>query len=562
MNKRSALALQRSGTYVLESKGRACLVAGSCRVLTGTLLSVALLSLPTLSYADYRNIDASGSSRMEPIHAERIVCFLQGGQGWKVGTATILNDRTILTAHHVVKGCSIVYIGKKSFKVTHKDPSIDLAVLGAGRDFRQLNCRAIPKGRSVSLTGFPEGSKQKVVSQGVTARDKKSKFAAVEGFAMKGMSGGPVIQADERLAGIFKAFRGTSRYWYVPGTKICNSLKGLKGARLNDGLYVAPAPVVEPLLVAENMETTSVRDTKTLQSDNSLTVAPVRSGDVNMNSKSSERQIAKTLLVSAEPRKISQPIAAVETMDQGGVLTKKPQAYTLASLQVSEPKPIVVSHSKNLKNRMMQNQTPGITRASGSNIPQLQKKATTKPEYQAKAKQVAMLNAGQKSDINTYSLREKTVHPRKKPVVELADVTAVEEAPFLHDNETISRQPEVLSKPVKQDNSVVASITLYGELDKTVVASLSEDIYMPAPKKKPNSKEMVVTDVQLSPVLARKVHPEIARWGGLSQVSVYMGQLTLALLLGYLLGCCSMLWGRRLNMGRASKAKEFVETLP
>jgi len=226
------------------------------------VLCSLILAIPSAGFAETTPIKNGflSPNAAEKISAERILCLNKRGEPWKVGTASKINKTTRLTAYHVVKDCSVIYIGNKAYKVSHIDSSIDLAILGYGRDFRDLNCEALPKNNTVTLIGFPEGSKQKIVSQGVTKRDKKSKFSAVEGFAMKGMSGGPVIQDDGRLTGLFKSYRGTSRYWYISGPDICNSVASLKGAMFDDRrdfvpvknhMHKIPTPVPQMSLVAE-----------------------------------------------------------------------------------------------------------------------------------------------------------------------------------------------------------------------------------------------------------------------------------------------------------------------
>lgn len=260
----------------------------------GKLLAISAISFatPFASYAETTSINHTmrTANNADDIQAERVLCMDKRGEPWKVGTASKINETTRLTAYHVVKNCGVIYIGTKAYKVSYKDPSIDLAILGYGRDFRNLNCNSLPKNEAVTLIGYPEGSKQKIVSQGVTKRDKKSKFAAVEGFAMKGMSGGPVIQSNGQLTGLFKAYRGTSRYWYVAGPEICESVASLKGAIFQK--KTAPAPIefmfsgkqdvtLQPSLVSEkgpvDKDITGFHNAKTMPS-----VSPIKAVTVEV----------------------------------------------------------------------------------------------------------------------------------------------------------------------------------------------------------------------------------------------------------------------------------------
>jgi len=224
-----------------------------------SLTTALVISEPAFANGRYQQNIGS-----EPVKAERILCVNASGRSWKVGTATVLGHNTRLTAHHVVEDCKIIYIGNKSFKVAYTDPSIDLAVLGFGRDFRKLNCDAVPRGQQVMLKGYPEGAQQQVVSQGKTSRSGRGRFASVEGFAVKGMSGGPVTEKSGRLAGIFQAYKGTSRYWYVPGPSICASLQNLPGAMIPRDPFMKSAP----------QHSLPVEYPKIVQADENLQVAP------------------------------------------------------------------------------------------------------------------------------------------------------------------------------------------------------------------------------------------------------------------------------------------------
>ena len=530
------------------------------------VLTATSLSLPTESYADYRHIGESNFSSVEPVRAERILCIRKDRQGWKVGTATILNDKTVLTAYHVVEGCSIVYIGKKTFKVTHSDPSIDLAVLGSGLDFRQLNCQKIPKGRHVSLTGYPEGSKQKVVSQGVTVRDRKSKYSAVEGFAMKGMSGGPVIQDNERLAGIFKSFRGTSRYWYVPGVKICKSLKGLKGARLDDGSYVPPRSDAERFLVAENK----------------VIVAPQQNVKAALLPAPIESPAQGAVPASVVSGHLDSPDLEVGPQifarDRDAVRPKVP-----AMKQLADKKPPRVLREDTLPTVAVkltaQQHGQNVPKARSTQNPTVDHRGS--PRVREKSVQVAQnfvpKNPTPKVALNTYRPSLDAAYPHQKTVRKMTKYKPAQGNKTLQgrlqgevSGQAIGSLAEgdlakdSLAKTVNtfenmslgENNTRLVGMTVFGPAQGAKTASLGENIYAIVPKVELTAKQILLANMHMdipaktSPVVMA-VQPESYRVR--AHLWSYWGQLALSLFLGFTVGGCFMLWGGRLNRMLATR---------
>lgn len=426
-----------------------------------------------------------------------------------------------------------------SFKVTHKDPSIDLAVLGSGRDFRQLNCRSIPKGRRVSLTGYPEGSGQQVVSHGKTVRDKKSKYSAVEGFAMKGMSGGPVVQENEQLAGIFKSFRGTSRYWYVPGSKICKSLENLKGARLNNGLYVPPQPKDENLLVAEN-------------------TLPAPQDHID---KTPERMAPKSAPVTMPVQKQVVQNQAVQNQTVRGLTAQNQYGQS------------VVSTSPRLSNSVLS----GVAVVTSQTLPQAQLASLS-----AEPKIISVPNVTKPQEIkvvrvsgsiqNSSAQNVMIVAPKEQKLQRAlsAQLAPVLETSFPHLKPNRSANvPEMMAERVLQKEPVpmnllakssfnedslrLVDMTLFGQAKGVQVTSLSQDIHITVPKISLTAQQLQLANMASS--FVAKAEPVIRRvqtgrralprdplfWGS------YWGQLALALFLGFTFGGSFMLWGGRLN---------------
>lgn len=140
------------------------------------------------------------------------------------GTVFHIGDGRYITAAHVVTDGNCTILGLPA-RITHQDGELDIAELsGPFSPVKfDLDCRGFRVGRQYLATGFA-GGKYRInipLIHSVFARDPKAGNSMFIGAdVIPGMSGGPVIGEDYRVAGIINQ-RWPSRARSVADTYLC-----------------------------------------------------------------------------------------------------------------------------------------------------------------------------------------------------------------------------------------------------------------------------------------------------------------------------------------------------
>ncbi len=187
---------------------------------------------------DFAAVYADVSTGVVPIRA---VTCLEGG----TGTGFLLDERTVVTAAHVVEGAVAVSVQVSGepmpARVAALDTSLDLAVLDLGHSAPGAVLPLAPTdpayGDSVAILGYPEGGPLRMTEG--TILDPYA-FAVIEGRSQPGLvetdasarpgnSGGPLVNPDGEVAGVVIAGSRTADgpTYAVPATTVARALPTL-----------------------------------------------------------------------------------------------------------------------------------------------------------------------------------------------------------------------------------------------------------------------------------------------------------------------------------------------
>lgn len=151
------------------------------------------------------------------------------------GTGFVVAEGYLLTAHHVVKGRSSIFVGPVGLgptgqprwvlaQVAHTDPALDLALLKARIELPPLPLNpeaTIPLGLEVSVIGYPQPRLQgmsKKITQGIingyrneSATHIDSGYMQISAEVSQGNSGGPVLAPDGTVVGMVQRKLNTNK---------------------------------------------------------------------------------------------------------------------------------------------------------------------------------------------------------------------------------------------------------------------------------------------------------------------------------------------------------------
>ena len=212
-------------------------------VVWSTLLGLVLLMVPApvgAPGAEVGPIGVDDARRLITATTVRVLGF--GGSALQSGSGVACVDGTTITSRHVVEGSAAINVapseGPVAFGPVEVSGSADVAVvrtqLRLGQAVR-LADHDPGRGESLTVAGYPVGGlalevhRAKVVDYVAGRyRDERDTVMRVTLNPRPGMSGGPVLDASGRLAGLVYASEGQSGYGLViPASRLRTALSDL-----------------------------------------------------------------------------------------------------------------------------------------------------------------------------------------------------------------------------------------------------------------------------------------------------------------------------------------------
>lgn len=145
-----------------------------------------------------------------------------------VGTGFLINDRTIITAQHVIKDAHACSIAGVDLVIDQENHLLDYATLSIqtrGLQSLPVRCEGFTRGKNYYAIGYARGTRFTMNRLVATHRfettqtsdglDQGYNLRELRGTATPGMSGGPIIDEDGYVVGITIAIstRGVNRVY-------------------------------------------------------------------------------------------------------------------------------------------------------------------------------------------------------------------------------------------------------------------------------------------------------------------------------------------------------------
>jgi S1-C subfamily serine protease len=149
----------------------------------------------------------------------------QGGPRYAVGTGTVTGPQEVVTANHVVRGASRIYVISGGLRhlatVRRVDALHDICVLAvdnlAARPLAARPSGQLQVGEPVAAIGYSGGGGLNFTTGAVAQLHRFSGSMVVEATApfTSGASGGPLLDSEGRLVGLlmFRAMNGTGHFF-------------------------------------------------------------------------------------------------------------------------------------------------------------------------------------------------------------------------------------------------------------------------------------------------------------------------------------------------------------
>jgi len=179
---------------------------------------------------------AASAASAEPFDRRYMIAAAKGvvrveaghdGARYAVGTGTVTGPQEVVTAHHVVRGATRVYVISGGLRqpatVARVDPVRDICVLEV-KDLvaRPLSLRSSARlqiGEPVAAIGYSGGGLNFATGE-VAHLHRFSGGEVIESTAAftSGASGGPLLDSDGRLVGLllFRGMNGAGHFYAVP----------------------------------------------------------------------------------------------------------------------------------------------------------------------------------------------------------------------------------------------------------------------------------------------------------------------------------------------------------
>lgn len=162
---------------------------------------VALAALLCAAPGPPTELEMQGDYPHDP--AAIVMVYCQRPQGSLTGTAFKVGVSTYITAHHVVAG-GTCYVAGEPVEVTTLDPKHDYATFigPASPAMLRPSCDKVAPGMVYAARGYPGGAGYNIFTPWLAIRSVWGGFNVFAGEAIGGMSGGPLLAPDGRVAGV------------------------------------------------------------------------------------------------------------------------------------------------------------------------------------------------------------------------------------------------------------------------------------------------------------------------------------------------------------------------